>query len=224
MHRELIRKHWKIQNFPGCVNSWNGYKDRLDATHFTSSDPVESVGITFRLMSYQQEFTKLLMEFFNSSLFHRTLTDKFSIQKDTTMISAIQKNLTGYEISPHPDIRQKCLTYLLNLNNPDMEEMDCHTHILQFKDQYNYIQKYWEEHPHVNRCWVPWDWCTTMKMARRNNSMLMFRPNSCPASLHAIKLNYNHLPFQRTQLYGNLIYTNPPQYTSAKYQSLPRQD
>lgn len=221
LHRELTRKKWKIQPFPGCVSSWKAYKESLNATtDFTSSNPVESTGITFRLVSYQQEFTQLLMEFFNSSLFHRTLTDKFNIQKNNTIISAIQKNLTGYEISPHPDVRKKCLTYLLNINNPAIDDMDCHTHFLQFKDPYKYIEQYWEEHPRVERCWVPWDWCTTTKMARRNNSMIMFRPNSSPASLHAIKLDYNHLPFQRTQIYGNLLYTHSPQRTSSKYHDL----
>lgn len=31
-------------------------------------------------------------------------------------------------------------------------------------------------------------------------------PSSSTASLHAIKLDYNHLEYQRTQIYGNLIY------------------
>ena len=34
----------------------------------------------------------------------------------------------------------------------------------------------------------------------------MFRPNSKPASLHAVKLNYDHLEYQRTQIYGNLMF------------------
>ena len=100
----------------------------------------------------------------NSNEFHKTLKEKFKIYEETTIISAIQKNLTGYEISPHPDIRQKCLTYLLNINNnSEIENLDCNTHLLEFKDKYKYIQEYWEKNKDVNRCWVPWEWCNTIK-------------------------------------------------------------
>ncbi len=93
----------------------------------------------------------------NSNEFHKSLKDKFNINKETTIISAIQKNLTEYEISPYPDIRQKCLTYLLNINNnSEIEILDCNTHLLEFKDEYKYIQKYWEKNKDVHRCWVPW--------------------------------------------------------------------
>ena len=75
----------------------------------------------------------------NSDTFHSILRKKFNIKEATTVISAIQKNLNGYEISPHPDIRNKCLTYLLNINNNEMEQKDCHTQLLEFKPKYKYI-------------------------------------------------------------------------------------
>jgi len=31
-----------------------------------------------------------------------------------------------------------------------------------------------------------------------------------PASLHSVNINYDNLKFQRTHLYGNLVYKNPP--------------
>ena len=143
----------------------------------------------------------------NSDIFHNTLRNKFNIDKNTTIISAIQKNLSGYEISPHPDVRQKCLTYLLNINNNiQIEKEDCHTHLLEFKKEYKYISDIWEKNKNINRCWVPWDWCNTIKTMNQNNSMLIFKPDNNPPTLHAIKLKYNHLKYQRTQIYGNLMY------------------
>ena len=158
VYKELVENGWKIQGFPGCTSSWNDYKK------YSSGNPVENIGITFRLHNYKNKIIKKLLEFMNSNEFHKTLKEKFKIYEETTIISAIQKNLTGYEISPHPDIRQKCLTYLLNINNnSEIENLDCNTHLLEFKDKYKYIQEYWEKNKDVNRCWVPWEWCNTIK-------------------------------------------------------------
>jgi hypothetical protein len=43
-----------------------------------------------------------------------------------------------------------------------------------------------------------------VKRVAANNSLLMFEAHD--RSLHAVKLNYDHKKFQRTQLYGNLFY------------------
>lgn len=48
-------------------------------------------------------------------------------------------------------------------NNSEIENLDFNTHLLEFKDKYKYIQKYWEENKDVQRCWVPWEWCNTIK-------------------------------------------------------------
>ena len=156
----------------------------------------------------------------NSNDFHRVLKKKFNITEETNVLSAIQKNLTGYEISPHPDIRQKCLTYLLNINNnKEIEKLDCNTHLLEFKDEYKHIQRFWENNKNINRCWVPWDWCNIIKTMNENNSMVIFHPDNNPPTLHAIRLNYNHLKYQRTQIYGNLMYKNPPSYERSNYKN-----
>ena len=212
LYNKLIQNDWKIQGFPGCTTNWNDYKKYIKCDKkYSSGDPVENIGITFRLHKYKNNIIKKLIEFMNSNEFHRTLKKKFNINNKTTIITAIQKNLTGYEISPHPDIRQKCLTYLLNINNnKEIENLDCNTHLLEFKDKYKYIQKYWEKNKGVNRCWVPWEWCNTIKKMSENNSMLIFKPDSNPPTLHAIRLKYNHLKYQRTQIYGNLMYKDPP--------------
>ena len=219
VYKELVENGWKIQGFPGCTSSWNDYKKYIESGKKNSSgNPVENIGITFRLHNYKNKIIKKLLEFMNSNEFHKTLKEKFKIYEETTIISAIQKNLTGYEISPHPDIRQKCLTYLLNINNnSEIENLDCNTHLLEFKDKYKYIQEYWEKNKDVNRCWVPWEWCNTIKKMSENNSMLIFHPDNNPPTLHAIRLNYNHLKYQRTQIYGNLMYKHPPNTKNSDY-------
>ena len=219
VYKELVENGWKIQGFPGCTANWNNYKKYLDNDKkYLSSTPVENIGITFRLHNYKNHIIKSLIRFMNSNEFHKSLKKKFNIKEETNIISAIQKNLTGYEISPHPDIRQKCLTYLLNINNnKEIEKLDCNTHLLEFRDKYKYIQKYWEKNTDVNRCWVPWDWCNTIKTMSENNSMVIFHPDNNPATLHAIRLKYNHLKYQRTQIYGNLMYKCPSKIKPSSY-------
>ena len=219
LYSKLINNGWVIQNFPGCTNNWETYKNLQSIENeVITNEPVESMGMTFRLKNIYNTTVNNLIRFMNSSLFHNTLRSKFNIENDTTIITAIQKYLTGYEISPHPDIRQKSLTYLLNINNnSEIEKLDCHTHLLVFKDEYKFISEYWKNNKSINRCWVPWDWCTTVKTTRENNSLLIFKPDDAPPTLHAIKLNYNHLKYQRTQIYGNLMYENPPVYKKSNY-------
>jgi hypothetical protein len=114
--------------------------------------------------------------------------------------------MSGYEISPHPDIRKKCLTYMININtDAAAESLDLHTHLMRFKDPWQKIYDFWDSNPSIDRCWVPWQWCSDTFIHAKNNSIVMFAPNN--RSLHAVKLDYDHLDFQRTQIYGNLWYT-----------------
>ncbi len=221
IYNELVKNGWKIQQFPGCTSNWNDYKKYIEKhVKYSSNDPVENIGITFRLHNYKNDFIKKLIEFMNSNEFHKTLKEKFNIKEATNIITAIQKNLTGYEISPHPDVRKKCLTYLLNINNnTEIENLDCNTHLLEFKNEYKYIQEYWEKNKDVERCWVPWEWCNTVKKMNKNNSMIIFHPDNNPATLHAITLNYNHLKYQRTQIYGNLMYKYFSKSKKSKYKN-----
>jgi hypothetical protein len=211
LYKELTKNDWKIQKFPGCITNWYDYKEYLKGNKkFLANDKEKNIGITFRLHNYKNKTIEKLIEFMNSDKFHKSLKDKFNINEETTIISAIQKNLTGYTISPHPDARQKCLTYLLNINNnSEIENLDCNTHLLEFKDEYKYIQEDWEKNKDKKRGWVPWEWCNTIKKTNKNNSMVLFHPASNPPTLHAIRLNYNHLKYQRTQIYGNLMYKHP---------------
>ena len=48
----------------------------------------------------------------------------------------------------------------------------------------------------------------------------MFKPSF--DTLHAVKAKYNHLVFQRTQLYGNLWFNGESPITKRKKQALPQ--
>lgn len=204
LYNYLLKNHWNIQNFPGCITNWEQYKTYLKNPNlFKGNENISSIGITFRLHTIKNPLIHELIKFMNGNEFKKTLEEKFNIQNRTSIITAIQKNLTGYEISPHPDIKRKALTYLLNINKYTMETKNCHTHLLTFKPEYKHIVKEWETN---ERKWVPWDYCNTVKTINKNNTMILFKPSSDPPTLHAVKLNYNHLEEQRTQIYGNLMY------------------
>jgi len=204
---KLFEKGYEVQKFPGCVTNPQEYVTRYNTNDFPTGrkgNPVESFGITFRLRNYTNPFIKNLVNYLNGSEFKSALTTKFNITTDTNIITAIQKNLSHYEISPHPDVREKALTYLLNINKDEsVDDEDVHTHLLEFKDEWKFIPEDWKNTLSKNRCWIPWEWCNTGKICNKNNSIVLFAPDV--DTLHAIKMKYDHNKFQRTQLYGNLM-------------------
>lgn len=208
--------------FPGCTTSVSAYlnwyeNNKVDKLY--NSEVVEAFGMAFHLEKIKNEKIKKLIEYLNSDKFHNILHQKFDITQPSRITTRIQKYLSGYEISPHPDIRTKCLTYLININTEEeTETMDIHTHLLKFKKKYNYVYKFWNENTNIDRCWVPWDWCTSEKLLNKNNSLVMFAPAN--DTLHAVKLNYDHLNLQRTQLYGNLWYLKKQKARESYYTDL----
>ncbi len=212
---KLQLKGWQVINFPGCVadpSMIEKYIKNLKEDSFPyhrKGNPVESYGLTYRLTGTNNSFLSDLVEYMNGSEFKSALEEKFEITEPTTIISAVQKNLSHYEISPHPDIREKALTYLLNINrDSSIDDEPVHTHLLKFKDEWKFVKEYWENEPDqaMNRCWVPWEWCETVVTTNKNNSFVLFAPSD--DTLHAAKMIYEHNKFQRTQLYGNLMYSN----------------
>jgi hypothetical protein len=206
---ELFEAGYKIIDFPGCITNkdtyirWHSVKGAKQ-THNNSA--CEGFGVTLRLMSARSPLISELMQFINSQRLQEVLAAKFGIDLDDVFYdTGIQKYLDGYEISPHPDIRKKALTFMVNINpGAGSEEKEHHTHYLVFRDPYKYVQAYWEGHPEADRCWVPWNWCDTRKMQRENNSIVIFSPTNL--TMHGVKASYDHLESQRTQLYGNLWY------------------
>ena len=139
-----------------------------------------------------------------SKSFIDALLSKFNISGvDIEYDAGIQKYLDGYEISPHPDIRRKLLTFMVNINPSNSSESNNHhTHIQSFKKKYSFISDFWRDNRHIERAWVPWEWSNTEFIHNQNNSLIVFAPDN--KTLHAVKADYDHLKYQRTQLYGNI--------------------
>ena len=222
---KLTENEYSVINFPGSTQDLDKYfkcleDNEWDNIHVSLDDgELEGYGVIFRLSSYKQTFIKNLMSFMQGSEFKSTLEKKFGLADATSIVSEIQKYLTKYEISPHCDIRGKALTYLININkNKESEEKDIHTHLLEFKDEYRHIYDFWKNDTVKDRCWVPWRWCKTTNIANKNNSMIIFAPSD--DTLHAVKLDYDHNETQRTQIYGNLMFVNPPSYERLYYKDL----
>ena len=209
MIQHLNNNNYAPVPFPGCTTDVAQYvkwfKTGQGAPPSHAHGLLEGFGIAYRIQEYKNETINKLMQFLNSPIFLDTLKQKFGKKGDMRVETAIQKYLTGYEISPHPDIRKKCLTYMLNIN-PDEKahEYGLSTHFMKFKPEYKHIQEFWKTNQKAERCWVPWDWCETVFEQKANNSITIFAPYD--ESMHAVKLDYDMLKTQRTQVYGNLWY------------------
>ena len=222
MFENLFSLGYKIIDFPGCITSKQEYikwHKAKDISHRSNSS-CESFGLTLRLMEPKSSILQDLKNFIESDAFISSLAKKFDISLNAVNAdNGIQKYLDGYEISPHPDVRKKALTYMININpSNDSEKQIQHTHYLKLKDKYQYIESFWEGNPEVERCWVPWNWCDSKFVQAKNNSLVMFSP-SC-STIHAVKADYDHLQGQRTQLYGNLWYKEVSMLKKVEWESL----
>lgn len=219
---ELKNRGYKIINFPGCITDeneyikWHNNKSITSRTH----SACEGFGLVMRLYEKKSKILIDLDNFLKSDEFNSTISQKLNIKKDYKIDSGIQKYLDGYEISPHPDIRKKAATYMVNIFPSKLSESeDHHTHYLKFTDSKKYIYSFWENNIEHDRDWVPWSWCETVFKHNKNNSIVIFSPSDY--SLHAVRANYNHLKTQRVQLYGNLWYKEPETWVPPlKWESL----
>lgn len=208
---KLFAAGYRVIEFPGCITDKRQYlrwhSGRGSATHHTAC---EGFGMTLRMTEPHSDILRNLRDFLASDEFNTAIARRFGIDlADCTVDGGIQKYLDGYEISPHPDIRRKAATFMVNINPGEgSEAREHHTHYMKFKPERSYVQSFWEGNEDVDRCWVPWDWCETMAEQRDNNSIVIFSPSN--DTLHAVKARYPHLDHQRTQLYGNLWYKEDP--------------
>lgn len=210
MFDSLFDHGYKTIDFPGCISdvdeycSWHANKQ----TSKKMNSACESFGMTLRLMEPASNILIDLKNFIESIDFNKAISSKFDISLNSVYSDhGIQKYLDGYEISPHPDIRKKALTYMININpHSCSESLHHHTEYLTLKEEYKYIESFWSGNCKFERCWIPWDWAESKFIQNQNNSLVMFAPSN--NSIHAIKALYNHLDSQRTQLYGNLWYEN----------------
>ena len=200
LHGQLIKRGYAVQTFPGCAANFPAYRKQFQKRSFTPQHTdleMKRVGLAYRLSDRHP-----LVDYFQTVL-PRVFAEKFQLPVgETTSVAGIQKYLAGYEISPHPDVREKALTYLLNLENVGPNGA---THLCQFKPKYQTMKTLWQTHPQVNRSWVPWSWCTIAKSISNVNEMVVFAPGN--DTLHAVDLGiYPHNQYQRTHLYGNMMY------------------
>jgi len=211
LFEKLFENGYKIIKFPGCIADKDYYlnwhnKDNRSKHKIINNDACEGFGMTLRLISPKSKILSDLNEFIKSDLFLSTIAEKFKINlPDCEADNGIQKYLDGYEISPHPDIRRKALTYMVNINStPNSNKLDHHTRYLSLRNNYNYLYEFWKNNSKIERTWIPWEWCNVDYQQTLNNSMVIFSPSY--DTLHAVKADYDHLKGQRTQLYGNLWY------------------
>lgn len=220
---ETLYDHgYQMIRFPGCIVDVDEYiswhSDR--ASDQRTSSTSEGFGVTLRLTTPRTAIISELDDFLQGARFNQCIADKFNIDLSTcTVDGGIQKYLDGYEISPHPDIRTKALTFMVNINPHDASEAyEHHTQYMQFKPGYRYVSEFWEGRPDVQRHWVPWDWCDVVTEQRKNNSIVVFSPSN--TSLHCVRADYDHLGSQRTQLYGNLWYEPASPLLDIKWEQL----
>ena len=231
---KMSQRGWKPHPHPGTFKDLDSYKtwrkNKLRSTQEITGDIktnklCEGSGMAFRLIA-MNEFASELRDLFLSQEFMDCIKNKFNLNEDfeSKTDCGFQKYMSGYEISPHPDVREKALTWMLNLNIDDNSENESyHTHFMKFKSEKAYIYELWRNYPNIQRPWVPWSWCRTEFIQSKNNSITIFSPNSY--TLHAIKAFYDDLKGQRTQLYGNIWYDrkrseNMPSYLETSYENL----
>ncbi|WP_431239118.1 hypothetical protein ACQ86B_04955 [Mycolicibacterium aichiense] len=214
--------------FPGCTKSRAEYISWLETsvkpkgTH----DACEGKGMAMRCATPRSDAVRSLDAFFQTRELRELLATKFNVTEPTQLDCGLQKYLNGYEISPHPDIRQKALTWMLNVNpGSNTAAQDYHTHYMTFRPDWDFVRRFWQETPDAETCWVPWQWCETQKRQTANNSIVIFSPRY--DTLHAVRAHYDHLPAQRTQFYGNLWYkpqalTARPQFKDFQKGSAPK--
>ena len=207
---ELQRLHFKAIPFPGTTTDVGAYltwhADPSLSKH-QNQETCEGYGVVMRL---QKVTPRTILEevdaLFASDGFWTAAAAKFGLRRpDLRRDYGLQKYLDGYEISPHPDIRAKALTFMINVNPAaDSESLSYHTRYMTFRPEREYVGEFWSRDPTADRSWVPWDWCESQWTQNKNNSIVMFSPGN--DTIHAIKASYNHLRTQRTQFYGNLWY------------------
>lgn len=186
----IDKKYTKVQ-YPGAKN--------------TNDDIITRPTGTGCVYSLKQEYYKKvkLNDILNSVEFKEALFNKLNISKniDGWNVHQINKDLNGYEISPHPDITGKVITYQINLSNTDeLNNYDLSTKFHSIKSEYlNNIDKLKIK---KNRPWGKWEWFDEGKsIPYEKNTFMAFAPSDI--SYHSVKLqDYPQEKYQRTMLRG----------------------
>jgi len=206
LFERLFENEYEIVPFAGCTVDKKGYLQWRSGKQKQSgyNSACNSLGMALRLERPKSHILRQIKEFLASDSFNKVIAEKFGHDLENKIIdNGIQKYLDGYEISPHPDIRKKAVTFMININpHHNAEKLDHHAHLLKFTPDRDYIRVFWEGNGNIDRCLIPWDWSAIEKTQNKNNSLVIFSPSN--DTLHAVVANYDHLLAQRTQLYGNI--------------------
>lgn len=206
----LFDQTYQIVPFAGCIIDQqeyiNWHAGKKNSVSYNSA--CEGVGMALRLADPKTKILQDIKSFLADEAFNQTICDKFGLELDLEehiIDNGIQKYLDGYEISPHPDVRKKAITFMININpHENCEELEHHAHLLEFEPEREYVKHFWAGNTDIDRCLMPWSWTKIVKSQTKNNSLVLFAPSN--DTLHAVKANYDHLKAQRTQLYGNIWY------------------
>lgn len=225
--RELIdtleSRGYRVIDFPGCMTDRDAYcrwRGTGGTARLSQRDFKGEFGMVLRLIEPRSEFTMSLHQFLASDRFAAAIAARFDVDAAACVLdTGIQKYLDGYQISPHPDIRGKALTWMANIYpGPDCEEQTFHTRLDRFDPAYAYIGDYWAGNPEAERCHLPWHTVTTRQRHSENNSLVAFAPGD--HTLHSVKAWYDHLGAQRTQIYGNLWLREKPRTVALDWPQL----
>ena len=187
-----IDKKYKKVVYPGAKS----------ATEELTQRPT-GVGLVYALKEEYSKNNIKLNKILNSEDFKNVLFKKLNIpiNIDGWNVFQINKDLNGYEISPHPDITGKVITYQINLSNTDnLDNYDLSTKFHSIKPE---CLKYIDALSKKNkRPWGKWEWFDKGKsIPYKQNTFMAFAPSDI--SYHSVKLeNYPQEKYQRTMLRG----------------------
>ena len=188
---EIEKKYTKV-HYPGAKS-----------TNEKLTNRPTGIGLVYAL---KEEYSKNNIELntiLTSKDFKEVLFKKFKIPTniDGWNVFQINKDLNGYEISPHPDITGKVITYQINLSNMDtLDNYDLGTKLHRIKPE---CLKYIKEISSIKkRPWGKWEWFDEgISIPYKQNTFMAFAPSDI--SYHSVKLeNYPQEKCQRTMLRG----------------------
>ena len=223
--KNLEKMGYKASWLPGSTQHAEAYLNQREGKGITDKNSTcEGIGMAFALKGQEageaNYGVQSLVEYLRADEFWNTLLKKCRINgKDKRKYVAYTKYLDGHELAPHTDSRHKPITFLLNLNSPDLAlPKESNTRIMELKPEYRYIAEYWKYNESSDRCWLPWSWCKTIDIHEKNNSLLIIPASN--TSFHGIRLNYCHLKAQRSMIYGSAWGEEAKQYECPTWEDL----
>lgn len=159
-------------------------------------------GLVYSLKRNILQNNSSLIYFLDSDKLKEVLFNKFNKKNiDGWNVYQINKDLNGYEISPHPDVTGKVITYQINLTNTNyLNNYNLSTKLHKIKPEYK--NKIEELKKKETRPWGKWEWFDEgIHIPYIKNTFFAFAPSD--NTYHSVKLeNYPQDNFQRTMLRG----------------------